>query len=83
MKTSARKRRTRSEAEGYTPESSPSSTPHPNPAKEYKTAKLNTEDLLALVNNGFLQEKEVNLWRTSAGDLYPMEKNPDEISMFA
>jgi hypothetical protein len=22
------------------------------------------------------------MWRTAAGDLYPMEKNPDEIAMF-
>jgi hypothetical protein len=25
----------------------------------------------------------MNLWRTTAGDPYPMEKNPDEIPMFA
>jgi hypothetical protein len=36
-----------------------------------------------LVNNGFLQEKEMDLWRAAAGDPYPMEKNPDEIPMFA
>jgi hypothetical protein len=42
-----------------------------------------TEDLLALVNSGFLREKEMNMWRATAGDLYPMEKNPDEIPMFA
>jgi hypothetical protein len=40
--------------------------------------KLKTEDLLALVNNGFLREKET----VSTGDPYPMEKNPDEILMF-
>jgi hypothetical protein len=39
--------------------------------------------LLALVNNGFLREKEVDLWRAATGDPYPMEKNPDEIPMFA
>jgi hypothetical protein len=39
--------------------------------------------LLALVNSGFLCEKEMDLWRPAAGDPYPMEKNPDEIPMFA
>jgi hypothetical protein len=28
-------------------------------------------------------EKEVDMWRATAGDPYPMEKNPDEILMFA
>jgi hypothetical protein len=41
-----------------------------------------TEDLLALLNSGFLREKEVDMWRAAAGDPYPMEKNPDEIAMF-
>jgi hypothetical protein len=39
--------------------------------------------LLALVNSGFLREKEMDMWRAAAGDPYPMEKNPDEILMFA
>jgi hypothetical protein len=43
---------------------------------------MNTEDLLALVNSGFLQEKEIDLWHPTAGDPYPMEKNPDEIPRF-
>jgi hypothetical protein len=38
--------------------------------------------LLALLNNKFLREKEVNMWRVAAGDPYLMEKNPDEILMF-
>jgi hypothetical protein len=46
-------------------------------------AKAKTEELLALVNNGFLREKEMDMWRTAAGDPYPMEKNSDEIPMFA
>jgi hypothetical protein len=58
-------------------------SPHPNPDKEWKKSKLKTEDLLALVNNGFLREKEMNLRRPAAGDPYPTEKNPDEIPMFA
>jgi hypothetical protein len=35
------------------------------------------------VNSGFLREKEMDLWCAAAGDPYPMEKNPDEIPMFA
>jgi hypothetical protein len=46
-------------------------------------SKAKTEDLLALVNNGFLWEKEMDMWRAAAGDPYPMEKNPSEIPMFA
>jgi hypothetical protein len=38
---------------------------------------------LALVNSGFLREKEVDMWRAAVGDPYLMEKNPDEIPMFA
>jgi hypothetical protein len=38
--------------------------------------------LLTLVNSGFLREKEMDLWCTATGDPNPMEKNPDEISMF-
>jgi hypothetical protein len=45
-------------------------------------SKAKTEDLLALLNSGFLWEKEVDMWRAAAGDPYPMEKNPDEIPMF-
>jgi hypothetical protein len=78
------KKRSRSKSEGSARESSPpTSPPHPNPAKEWKKSKLKTEDLLALVNSGFLWEKEMDLWCPAAGDPYPMEKNLDEISMFA
>jgi hypothetical protein len=73
-----------SEAEGSAQESSPPTSPlRPNPAKEWKKSKVKTEDLLALVNSGFLWEKEMDMWRATAGDPYPMEKNPDEVSMFA
>jgi hypothetical protein len=82
-KTGAGKKRARSEAEGSAPESSPLSSPHPNPAKEWKKDKLKIEDLLTLVNSGFLREKEMDLWCTAAGEPYPMEKNPYEITMFA
>jgi hypothetical protein len=84
MKTGAGKKRSREEAygsaEGSTP---PTSPPHLNPNKEWKKSKAKTEDLLALLNSGFLREKEVDMWRAAAGDPYPMVKNPDEIPMFA
>jgi hypothetical protein len=83
MKTSAAKRWTRSEAKDAGLASLPSSTPCPNPAKQWKKAKLKTEDLLALVKSVFLREKKMDLWRTATGNPYPMEKNPDEIPMFA
>jgi hypothetical protein len=35
------------------------------------------------VNSGFLRKKEMDMWRAAAGDPYPMEKNPDEVPMFA
>jgi hypothetical protein len=83
LKTGTGKKRCREEAsrsaEGSTP---PASPPHPNPNKECKKSKVKTEDLLALLNSGFLREKEVDMWRAVAGDPYPMEKNPDEIPMF-
>jgi hypothetical protein len=79
----AGKRRSHSEAEGSARDSSPpTSPPRPNPNKEWKKSKMKTEDLLALVNNGFLREKEMDMWRAVAGDPYPMEKNLDEVPMF-
>jgi hypothetical protein len=78
------KKRSCSESEGSSQESSPPTSPsHPNPAKEWKKSNLKTEDLLALVNSGFLREKEMDMWRAAAGDPYPMEKNPNEVPMFA
>jgi hypothetical protein len=62
--------------------SPPVSPPQPDPNHEWKKSKAKTEDLLALLNSGFLWEKEVDMWRAAAGDPYPMEKNPDEIPMF-
>jgi hypothetical protein len=44
---------------------------------------LKIEDLLTLLNSGFLREKKMDLWRATTGDPYPMEKNPDKIPMFA
>jgi hypothetical protein len=60
----------------------PVSPPRPDPNREWKRSKDKTEDLMALLNSGFLGEKEVDMWRAAAGDPYPMEKNPDEIPMF-
>jgi hypothetical protein len=83
-KAGAGEKRSRSEVQRSAQGSSPPTSPlHPNPAKEWKKSKMKTEDLLALVNNGFLREKEMDMWRAAAGDPYPMEKNPDEVSMFA
>jgi hypothetical protein len=84
MKTAAGKKRSREEAAGSAEGSTPlASPPCPNLNKEWKKSKAKTEELLALVNSGFLREKEVDMWRAAAGDPYPMEKNPDEIPMFA
>jgi hypothetical protein len=78
------KKRSRNEAEGSAQGSTPPTSPlRPNPNKEWKESKAKTEDLLVLVNSGFLREKEMDMWRAAAGDPYPMEKNPDEIPMFA
>jgi hypothetical protein len=52
-------------AEGSTSLASP---PRSNPNKEWKKSKAKTEDLLALLNSGFLREKEVDMWRAAASD---------------
>jgi hypothetical protein len=78
------KKRAREEADGSAAGTSPLvSLLQPDPNSEWKKSKAKTEDLLALLNSGFLQEKEVDIWGAATGDPYPMEKNPDEISMFA
>jgi hypothetical protein len=59
------------------------SLPQPDLNREWKRSKPKTEDFLALLNSGFLHEEEVDMWRATAGDPYPMEKNPVEIPMFA
>jgi hypothetical protein len=77
-------KRGREEATGSAAETSPPvSPPRPDPNREWKKSKAKTEDFLVLLNNGFLREKEVDMWRAAAGDPYLMEKNPDEIPMFA
>jgi hypothetical protein len=83
LKTASGKKRSREEATGSAAGSSPPvSPPRPNPNHEWKKLKAKTEDLLVLLNSGFLREKEVDMWRAAAGDPFPMEKNPDEIPMF-
>jgi hypothetical protein len=79
----AGKKRSREEATGSGAGTSPLvSLPRPDPNREWKKSKAKTEDLLALLNSGFIREKEVDMWRAAAGDPYPMEKNEDEIPMF-
>jgi hypothetical protein len=83
LKTAGGKKRSCEEATGSAAGTSPlMSPPRPDPNREWKKSKAKTEDLLALLNSGFLREKEVDMWRAGAGDPYPMEKNPDEIPMF-
>jgi hypothetical protein len=84
MTATGGKKRGREEAAGSAVGTSlPVSPPRPDPNPEWKKSKAKTEDLLALINSGFLREKEVDMWRAVARDPYPMEKNPDEIPMFA
>jgi hypothetical protein len=84
VKTAGGKKRGRAEAAGSVAGTSPPvSPPRPDPNREWKKSKAKTEDLLALLNSGFLREKEVDMWRAAAEDPYPMEKNEDEIPMFA
>jgi hypothetical protein len=83
LKTDGGKKRAREEAAGSAAGTSPLvSPPQPDPNREWKKSKAKTEELLALLNSGFLREKEVDMWRATSGDPYPMEKNPDEIPMF-
>jgi hypothetical protein len=80
----AGKKRSRDEAAGSTAETSPPVSPlRPDPNREWKKSKAKTEDLLALLNSGFIREKEVDMWRAAIGDPYPVEKNLDKIPMFS
>jgi hypothetical protein len=82
-KAAVGKKRVREEAVGSAAGTSPPvSPPRPDPNREWKKSKAKIEDLLALLNSGFIREKEVDMWRAATGDPYPMEKNPDEIPMF-
>jgi hypothetical protein len=54
-KTAGGKKRSREEVARSTAGSTPPvSPPRPNPNKEWKKSKAKTEDLLALLNSGFL-----------------------------
>jgi hypothetical protein len=79
----AGKKRSREEATGSaTGTSLPVSPPRLDPNREWKNSKAKSEDLLALLNSGFIRQKEVDMGRATTGDPYPMEKNEDEIPMF-
>jgi hypothetical protein len=56
--------------------------PRPDLSHEWNKSKTKTEDRLALLNSGFIREKEMDSWRATARDPYPMEKSEDEILMF-
>jgi hypothetical protein len=58
LKTAGGKKRSHKEAAGSVAGTSPPvSPPRPDPNREWKKSKANTEDLLALLNSGFLRRK--------------------------
>jgi hypothetical protein len=74
MKTAGGKKRSRDEAAGSAAGTAPPmSPPRPDPNREWKKSKAKTEDLLALLNSRFIRENEVDMWRVTARDPYPME----------
>jgi hypothetical protein len=81
-KTAGKKRGREEDAVAAAGAAPPMSPPRPDPSREWKKSKTKTEDLLALLNSGFIREKEMDSWRAAAGDPYPMEKSEDEIPMF-
>jgi hypothetical protein len=81
-KTAGKKRGREEAAVTATGAVPPMSPPRPDPSREWKKSKTKTEDLLALLNNGFIREKEMDSWRAATGNPYPMEKSEDEILMF-
>jgi hypothetical protein len=78
-----KKRGRKEDAAAATGVAPPMSPRRADPSREWKKSKVKTEDLRALLNSGFIWEKEVDMWRAAAGDPYPMEKAEDEIPMFA
>jgi hypothetical protein len=82
-KAAGKKRGREEAATAATGVAPPMSPPRADPSREWKKYKVKTEDLLALLNSGFIREKEVDMWRAAAGDPYPMEKAEDVIPMFA
>jgi hypothetical protein len=68
-KAAGEKKRGREETAGSAAGTSPPvSPPRPDPNREWKKSKAKTEDLLALLNSGFMREKEVDMWRAAARD---------------
>jgi hypothetical protein len=82
-KASGKKRSRAEVAAAATDAAPPMSPPRADPSREWKKSKVKTEDLLTLLNSGFIREKEIDMWRSTAGDPYPMEKAEDEIPMFS
>jgi hypothetical protein len=82
-KAAGKKRGREGAAAAATGAAPPTSPPRADPSREWKKSKVKTEDLLTLLNSGFIREKEVDMWRSAAGDPYPMEKAENEIPMFA
>jgi hypothetical protein len=82
-KATGKKRGREEAAAAATGAAPPMSPPRADPSRKWKKSKVKTEDLLSLLNSGFIREKEVDMWRSAAGDLYPMEKAEDEIPMFS
>jgi hypothetical protein len=83
-KAAGGKKRSREEGAGSAAGVAPPMSPlQPDPNSEWKKLKAKTEDLLALLNSGFIREKEVDMWRAAAEDPYPMEKSEDKIPMFS
>jgi hypothetical protein len=82
-KVAGKKRGCEEAAVAATGAAPPMSPPRADPSREWKKSKMKIEDLLALLNNGFIREKEVDLWRAAARDPYPMEKAEDEVPMYA
>jgi hypothetical protein len=62
-KAAGGKKRACEEAAGSAAGTPPVSPPRSDPNREWKKSKAKIEDLLALLNSGFLREKEVDMWR--------------------
>jgi hypothetical protein len=74
-KAASGKKRGREEAAGSAAGTSPLvSPPRPDPNREWKKSKAKTEDLLTLLNSGFLREKEVDMWRAAFGIRTPWRR---------
>jgi hypothetical protein len=43
------------------------SPPRADPSREWKKSKVKTEDLLTLLNSGFIREKEVDMLKVHLG----------------